>query len=159
MAPYEVRCELRSFFFLTHILSRHACGEWKATYESMVWPNKIRLHVQVKTQVIEPWWYAFKVTYFACSKGIRWYSHGYCLCCQTNVKRWVITNLVEYCTHSIHLRYETARKIKESQDAYCMKALDGQIDQLGLFPEDLQYEAVVDILRGKAKVCLSIPRC
>ncbi|KAF7969722.1 hypothetical protein HWV62_26130 [Athelia sp. TMB] len=51
-----------------------------------------------------------------------------------------------------HMKYETARKIKESQDAYCRKVSDGIWEQLGPFPDDLEYEAVVDILRGKVKV-------
>ncbi|KAL1759392.1 hypothetical protein FB107DRAFT_205135 [Schizophyllum commune] len=48
--------------------------------------------------------------------------------------------------------YETARKIKESQDQYCEKALAGQWHGLGEFPEDLQWEALVDVLRGRVKV-------
>ncbi|KAG2015465.1 hypothetical protein CC2G_008735 [Coprinopsis cinerea AmutBmut pab1-1] len=48
--------------------------------------------------------------------------------------------------------YDTARKIKVSQDEYCAKALAGQWDGLGSFPEDLQWEALVDVLRGRVKV-------
>ncbi|KAF8217750.1 carbohydrate esterase family 9 protein [Mycena galopus ATCC 62051] len=48
--------------------------------------------------------------------------------------------------------YNTARKIKEKQDDYCAKALAGQWNGLGDFPEDLQWEALVDVLRGKVKV-------
>ncbi|KAJ7253708.1 carbohydrate esterase family 9 protein [Mycena haematopus] len=48
--------------------------------------------------------------------------------------------------------YNTARKIKEKQDAYCDKALAGQWRGLGDFPEDLQWEALVDVLRGRVKV-------
>lgn len=48
--------------------------------------------------------------------------------------------------------YNTARKIKEKQDAYCGKALAGQWNGLGDFPEDLQWEALVDVLRGRVKV-------
>lgn len=48
--------------------------------------------------------------------------------------------------------YDTARKIKESQDAYCTKALAGEWNGLGNFPEDLQWEALVDVLRGRVKV-------
>ncbi|KAF9566706.1 carbohydrate esterase family 9 protein [Agrocybe pediades] len=48
--------------------------------------------------------------------------------------------------------YETARKIKVKQDEYCAKALDGQWQNLGDFPEDLQWEALVDVLRGRVKV-------
>ncbi len=49
--------------------------------------------------------------------------------------------------------YDTARKIKGKQDAYCSKALAGHWDGLGEYPEDLQWEALVDVLRGRVKVC------
>ncbi|KAJ7636950.1 carbohydrate esterase family 9 protein [Roridomyces roridus] len=48
--------------------------------------------------------------------------------------------------------YNTARIIKEKQDAYCAKALAGHWTGLGEFPEDLQWEALVDVLRGRVKV-------
>ena len=51
-------------------------------------------------------------------------------------------------------RYNTARKIKESQDAYCADAFAGTWDALKdqPYPEDLQWEALVDVLRGRVKV-------
>jgi len=52
----------------------------------------------------------------------------------------------------VFYRYETARKIKVKQDEYCAKALDGQWQNLGEFPEELQWEALVDVLRGRVKV-------
>ncbi|KAJ3975274.1 hypothetical protein EV361DRAFT_524556 [Lentinula raphanica] len=48
--------------------------------------------------------------------------------------------------------YEEARKLKTKQDAYCAKALTGQWEGLGDFPQDLQWEALVDVLRGKVKI-------
>ncbi|KAJ7054512.1 carbohydrate esterase family 9 protein [Mycena amicta] len=48
--------------------------------------------------------------------------------------------------------YETARIVKEQQDAYCSKALAGEWTGLGKFPENLQWEALVDVLRGRVKV-------
>lgn len=48
-------------------------------------------------------------------------------------------------------RYDTARKIKKSQDEYCAKALGEQWNDLGSFPEDLRWEALVDVLRGRVK--------
>ncbi|KAJ6572062.1 carbohydrate esterase family 9 protein [Mycena capillaripes] len=48
--------------------------------------------------------------------------------------------------------YNTARIIKEKQDVYCAKALAGEWSGLGDFPEDLQWEALVDVLRGRVKV-------
>ncbi|KAI0635470.1 composite domain of metallo-dependent hydrolase [Trametes polyzona] len=48
--------------------------------------------------------------------------------------------------------YEKARQIKEAQDDYCVKAMAGQWSGLGSFPEDLHWEALVDVLRGRVKV-------
>ncbi|KAJ6532729.1 carbohydrate esterase family 9 protein [Mycena vulgaris] len=48
--------------------------------------------------------------------------------------------------------YNTARILRDKQDAYCAKALAGQWAGLGAFPEDLQWEALVDVLRGRVKV-------
>lgn len=48
--------------------------------------------------------------------------------------------------------YDEARKIKEAQDAYCAKAGAGLWSDLGEFPQELQWESLVDVLRGKVKV-------
>ncbi|KAF9523733.1 carbohydrate esterase family 9 protein [Crepidotus variabilis] len=48
--------------------------------------------------------------------------------------------------------YNTARQVKDKQDAYCSKALSGDWQDLGEFPDDLQWEALVDVLRGRVKV-------
>lgn len=48
--------------------------------------------------------------------------------------------------------YDKARQIKEQQDEYCTKALNSDWEGLGTFPEELQYEALVDVLRGRVKV-------
>ncbi|KAL5518561.1 hypothetical protein ACEPAH_244 [Sanghuangporus vaninii] len=48
--------------------------------------------------------------------------------------------------------YDKARQIKESQDAFCTRALEDDWEGLGVFPEELQYEALVDVLRGRVKV-------
>ncbi|KAJ3769241.1 hypothetical protein FB446DRAFT_227416 [Lentinula raphanica] len=48
--------------------------------------------------------------------------------------------------------YEEARKLKVKQDAYCEKAAAGQWNALGDFPDDLKWEALVDVLRGKVKI-------
>jgi imidazolonepropionase-like amidohydrolase len=53
---------------------------------------------------------------------------------------------------SFRQAYDTARKIKQQQDAYCRRAFAGDWDDLGEFPEDLQWEALVDVLRGRVKV-------
>ncbi|THG92619.1 hypothetical protein EW026_g8341, partial [Hermanssonia centrifuga] len=49
--------------------------------------------------------------------------------------------------------YDKARQIKNTQDQYCTKALAGEWKGLAPdFPEDLQWEALVDVLRGRVKV-------
>ncbi|EGO21300.1 hypothetical protein SERLADRAFT_417630 [Serpula lacrymans var. lacrymans S7.9] len=48
--------------------------------------------------------------------------------------------------------YNEARKLRDSQDQFCAKAEDGLWDELGAFPEDLQWEALADVLRGKVKL-------
>ncbi|KAF6761228.1 hypothetical protein DFP72DRAFT_959128 [Ephemerocybe angulata] len=48
--------------------------------------------------------------------------------------------------------YNTARELKEKQDQFCAKATAGQWKNLGSFPENLQWEALVDVLRGRVKV-------
>lgn len=50
-------------------------------------------------------------------------------------------------------RYDKARQIKVAQDDYCAKAMAGRWSELASnFPEDLQWEALVDVLRGRVKV-------
>lgn len=48
--------------------------------------------------------------------------------------------------------YDKARQVKEKQDQYCAKALAGEWKGLGDFPEELKWEALVDVLRGRVKV-------
>lgn len=48
--------------------------------------------------------------------------------------------------------YESARKIRDAQDKFCSKAEAGAWSDLGDLPEDLQWEALVDVLRGKVKL-------
>ena len=58
---------------------------------------------------------------------------------------------------SFRSAYETARQLKEKQDAFCerVSAEDFTGTDADLtFPEDLQWEALVDVLRGRVKVCL-----
>jgi len=51
-------------------------------------------------------------------------------------------------------RYNKATQIKERQDEYCARALSGNWGGLGEFPDDLQWEALVDVVRGRVKVSL-----
>jgi hypothetical protein len=50
--------------------------------------------------------------------------------------------------------YNEARKIRDAQDEYCSKAESGQWDSLKgqSYPENLQWEMLVDVLRGRVKV-------
>ena len=48
--------------------------------------------------------------------------------------------------------YEHARQIKDAQDEFCEKATRGDWSGLTEYPEDLQWEALVDVLRGRVKV-------
>ncbi|KAJ6577401.1 carbohydrate esterase family 9 protein [Mycena capillaripes] len=48
--------------------------------------------------------------------------------------------------------YNTASQIKKQQDDYCSKALANEWEGLGEFPENLQWEALVDVVRGRVKV-------
>lgn len=51
--------------------------------------------------------------------------------------------------------YDEARKVKEAQDSFCESVRRGRWDELAdePFPESLEWEALVDVLRGKVKVC------
>lgn len=55
-------------------------------------------------------------------------------------------------SHILSISYNTARKIKKQQDQYCSRAFAGKWKNIGEFPEDLQWEALVDVLRGRVKV-------
>ena len=51
--------------------------------------------------------------------------------------------------------YDKARQIKAKQDNYCERALRDDWQGLGEFPEELKWEALVDVLRGRVKVVIS----
>lgn len=50
--------------------------------------------------------------------------------------------------------YDEARKIRDAQDAFCAKVDANDWTSLSRedFPEDLQWESLVDVLRGRVKV-------
>lgn len=48
--------------------------------------------------------------------------------------------------------YDKAWQMKQKQDEYCEKALANDWEGLGAFPEELRWEALVDVLRGRVKV-------
>lgn len=55
---------------------------------------------------------------------------------------------------SFRSAYDEARKIKNAQDDYCRKVEAGEWDSLRGhdYPENLQWEILVDVLRGRVKV-------
>ncbi|CEH13542.1 ALPHA-D-RIBOSE 1-METHYLPHOSPHONATE 5-TRIPHOSPHATE DIPHOSPHATASE [Ceraceosorus bombacis] len=48
--------------------------------------------------------------------------------------------------------FQRAKQLKESQDSFCSRLEQGEIQTAESFPDDLELEAVVDVLRGKVKV-------
>ncbi|KAF8633283.1 hypothetical protein AX17_004458 [Amanita inopinata Kibby_2008] len=48
--------------------------------------------------------------------------------------------------------YAQARNIMHKQDEYCSRAMSGDWSDLGAFPESLEWEALVDVLRGRVKI-------
>lgn len=50
--------------------------------------------------------------------------------------------------------YDKAREIKKKQDEYCEKVESEKLESLQgeKFPEDPQWEMLVDVLRGRVKV-------
>lgn len=56
---------------------------------------------------------------------------------------------------ALRTAYNEARKVKEKQDEYCFKAESGlwrDVAAMGEFPESLQWEALVDVLRGRVRI-------
>lgn len=55
---------------------------------------------------------------------------------------------------SFRSAYNEARHIKHAQDAFCAKAEAGLWNALEgqSYPENLQWEALIDVLRGRVKV-------
>jgi len=82
-------------------------------------------------------------------------ANGHCMGPETSVSDPVKPHLQPINDDS---RYDKARNIKQTQDDFCAKASSGQWENLGQFPEDLQWEALVDVLRGKVKVYIDSQR-
>jgi hypothetical protein len=71
---------------------------------------------------------------------------------QTRVLIYCSAYLGIFISQHLFTSYNTAREIKKQQDQYCHQALAGKWKNIGKFPEDLQWEALVDVLRGRVKV-------
>ena len=54
---------------------------------------------------------------------------------------------------SFRSAYNEARKVKQAQDDYCLKAEMGLWEDIAgkSYPENLQWEMLVDVLRGRVK--------
>lgn len=48
--------------------------------------------------------------------------------------------------------YNNGRTLVQEQDEYCAAVAAGKWHQIGEFPEDLKWEALADVIRGKVKV-------
>lgn len=68
-------------------------------------------------------------------------------------RRMLVALCHQWIVYRRFYRYDKARQIKAKQDAYCSAAVAGQWTGLGEFPDDLQWEALVDVLRGRVRVC------
>lgn len=55
---------------------------------------------------------------------------------------------------SFRSAYDEARKVKLAQDEFCVKAESGLWDSLKgqTYPDNLKWEMLVDVLRGRVKV-------
>jgi hypothetical protein len=74
------------------------------------------------------------------------YAHGYYL----GLPRSVSLHEFGACLRPT-TRYNKARQLKESHDAFCTKAKSGDTD-IGEFPEDLQWEPLSEVVRERVKV-------
>lgn len=74
-----------------------------------------------------------------------------------SVKRESVVDTFVVYHHQTLGRYAKARTIKEEQDRFCSNVLNGNwnLDD-SRFPEEMQWEALVDVLRGRVKVNNSI---
>jgi len=51
--------------------------------------------------------------------------------------------------------YAKAHKIKKKQDQFCNNVLSGKWNAGSHYPEEMQWEALVDVLRGRVKVMIN----
>ena len=59
---------------------------------------------------------------------------------------------------ALRAAFAMARGFRDAQDAFCARAEAGLWDEVAAqsYPEDYRWEALVDVLRGKAKVSVYI---
>ncbi|KAI0074162.1 carbohydrate esterase family 9 protein [Panus rudis PR-1116 ss-1] len=93
--------------------------------------------------------YSTNITEYDPSQGLRWRQMKHA--CGENPDR-VYSGTRMDTTWAFRQGYNKAREIKNAQDAFCAKAEAGKWSGLGEFPEDYQWEALVDVLRGRVKV-------
>src|SRR5882762_7459879 len=123
---------------------RHACGMYHTHISSSSNPH-CHTAGENPSRCASAWNSTWYVQEYVFRSGVLGNAKGQDLCAYVRVATLLMLFL-------FFARYNTARKIKESQDQYCSKAIAGHWDDLGEFPEDLQWEALVDVLRGRVKV-------
>lgn len=72
--------------------------------------------------------------------------------CGENQRGWPYENTRMDNVWALREIYDKAWQIKQKQDEYCEKALANDWEGLGAFPDELKWEALVDVLRGRVKV-------
>ncbi|GBE80175.1 predicted protein [Sparassis crispa] len=100
------------------------------------------------SMMIEPP-YTLNGTEFDPSQPLRW--RHLKSACGENLRRY--GNRMD-AVWSFRSAYNEARKIKNTQDAYCAKVEAGLWNELQGqdYPDNLQWEALVDVLRGRVKI-------
>jgi hypothetical protein len=59
---------------------------------------------------------------------------------------------------ALRAAYSEAVKIVEAQNAFCAKAEIGFWNQINTpFPQDIKWESLVDVIRGRVKACIIPP--
>ncbi|OAX33578.1 hypothetical protein K503DRAFT_700202 [Rhizopogon vinicolor AM-OR11-026] len=97
--------------------------------------------------------YTLNGTHFNHSLTPRW-RHMKHACGENPSARYDITRLDS--GWNFRAAYDHARKLRDAQDAFCTKAESGSWDDLAgkSFPEDLQWESLIDVLRGRVKLAV-----
>jgi len=56
---------------------------------------------------------------------------------------------------ALRVAYTEAVKLVEAQNAFCAKAENGLWNLIDTpFPQDIKWESLVDVIRGRVKVCI-----
>jgi len=59
---------------------------------------------------------------------------------------------------ALRVAYTEAVKLVEAQNAFCAKAENGLWNLIDTpFPQDIKWESLVDVIRGRVKACVISP--